>query len=241
MDTIQYTFKRYEKKFLLTGEQYEALIPLLAGRMQADGYGLHTVCNIYYDTDDYELVRRSVEKPPYKEKFRLRSYGIPGVGESVFAEIKKKSDGIVYKRRIAATPHEIQEFLNGRQLPHEDTQIQREIHWFLHMHRLGPKVFIGYERTALEGMEDPGLRVTFDRNIRWRPNSLDLCAGTAGGLVLPEERIVMEVKLPLAMPLWLVAVLSGLRIYPTSLSKYGTCYRRHIAAGLFKERREMVC
>lgn len=241
MERIQYTFKRYEKKFLLTLEQYEKLIPLLGDYMEADEYGLHTICNIYYDTEDYDLVRVSIEKPPYKEKFRLRSYGIPIAGNSIFAEIKKKFDGIVYKRRIAAAPPEIQDFLKGRRLPHEDIQIQREIHWFLHMHCLEPKVFIGYERIAFAGREDPELRITFDRNIRWRMDDLDLCAGTAGKPVLPDDRIVMEVKLAQTMPLWMAAVLSELQVYPTSFSKYGTCYQRHIAAGLFKERKKNVC
>lgn len=241
MDRIQYTFKRYEKKFLLTLEQYENLILLLGNYMKADEYGIHTVSNIYYDTEDYDLVRASIEKPPYKEKFRLRSYGIPNTGSYIFAEIKKKFDGIVYKRRVAAAPPEIQDFINGRCLSHEDIQIQREIHWFLHTHRLEPKVFIGYERVAFAGIEDPEFRVTFDRNIRWRLDELDLCVGAVGDPVLPEDRIVMEVKLSQATPLWLAAALSGLQIYPTSFSKYGTCYQRHIVADFFKERKKCVC
>ena len=45
--------------------------------MSVDSYGKHTIGNVYYDTDTYELITRPVEKPKYKEKFRIRSYGIP--------------------------------------------------------------------------------------------------------------------------------------------------------------------
>ncbi len=238
---VQYTFKRYEKKFLLTEGQYEKLFPPLQRRMEEEGFGLHTICNIYYDTDTFDLIRSSLRKPAYKEKFRLRSYGTPGQEDPVFAEIKKKFDGVVYKRRVAAAPGEIQAFLQGWHIPHEDDQIQREIHWFLHIHEILPKVFIGYERIALEGtQEDPGLRITFDRNIRWRNYDLDLCAGDEGELVLPEGLIVMEVKLLWGMPLWLVELLGKEQIYSSSFSKYGACYQRHIARAYFGERQRLL-
>lgn len=229
MEGIQYTFKRYEKKFLLTKEQYSEILSRLRAKMQEDGYGLHTICNIYFDTDNFDLVRASVEKPVYKEKFRLRSYGIPMQDDTVFAEIKKKFDGVVYKRRIDALPSEINAFvLNGQHLQ-QDEQIQREIQWFLHLYCPVPKVFIGYERLAFLGIEEPELRVTFDRNIRFRRRRLDLCAGDEGEPVLPEDMIVMEVKASSAIPLWLVSLLSRHQIYATNFSKYGICYQRYIA------------
>ena len=133
MPKTEYTFKRYEKKFLLGTAQYNKIIEQLGQRMEIDEYGMHTICNIYFDTDNFDLIRTSIEKPLYKEKFRLRSYGIPGNNDNIFAEIKKKFDGIVYKRRIAVKPPGIQGFLDGGEVLHEDFQIQREIHWFLHM------------------------------------------------------------------------------------------------------------
>lgn len=242
MPNIQYSFQRYEKKFLLTPAQYQALLPLLEGRMEADRYGDYTICGLYYDTDTFDLIRASIQKPPYKEKFRLRSYGVPGEGDRVFGEIKKKFDGVVYKRRVAAPLGEMERFLAGGELPHESPQIQREIHWFLRCHPIRPKVFIGYDRTAWAGREDPGLRVTFDRNIRWRGEELDLRAGDHGNPVLEEERIVMEAKLPQAAPLWLVRALSSLEIRPTGFSKVGTCYQRHLAREIFSaERMSLSC
>lgn len=238
---IQHTFQRYEKKFLLTGGQYDELMRHLGQWMVEDEYGLHTICNIYYDTDTYDLVRASIERPPYKEKFRLRSYGILSEDGMLFAEIKKKFDGVVYKRRVLARPHEIQEFLNGASLPDEDRQIQREIQWFLHTHSLSPKVFIGYERRAYTGREDSGIRITFDRDIRWRTEDLDLRVRTEGSPVLDDGNIVMEVKLPRAAPLWLAGLLSGLHIYSVSFSKYGTCYQKYLAKNIFLERTMTLC
>jgi len=241
MAEIQYTFERVEKKFLLTASQYEALLPLLEEYMEEDEYGEHTVCNIYYDTERYDLIRTSIEKPPYKEKFRLRSYGAADQESSIFAEIKKKSGGIVYKRRVAASPAQIRDFLGGGYLSHEDAQIQREIQWFLYIYHPKPAVFIAYERKAFTGKEDPGLRVTFDWNIRWRQERLDLCAGTEGEPVMPEERIVMEVKLANAAPLWLAGLLGRLKIYPAGFSKYGACYQQHLIKRFFSERKECTC
>ena len=103
MRMTQEIFKRYEKKYMLTQKQHDALIPVLERRMKADHYGEHTISNIYFDTRDYELVRKSIEKPEYKEKLRLRAYGKVTDNGVVYAELKKKFDGGVYKRRIPMT------------------------------------------------------------------------------------------------------------------------------------------
>ncbi|MCD8348073.1 MAG: polyphosphate polymerase domain-containing protein [Lachnospiraceae bacterium] len=233
MAEVQHSFQRYEKKFLLTPEQYGEILPILQERMDEEVYGIHTVCSVYYDTPTYDLIRTSIDAPVYKEKFRLRSYGVPGRDDYIYAEIKKKCNGIVYKRRVEGHPDEIQEFLDGkRSLPH-DGQIQREIQWFLQSYRPMPKVFIGYERRAFLGRQEADLRVTFDWNIRWRSSGLNLMYGDEGKPILPDERIVMEIKIAYAMPLWLSELLSEHRIYPHSFSKYGTCYQRYIAPAIF--------
>lgn len=233
---IQYSFKRYEKKFLLTEEQKRLLLAAIREKVKPDEYGIHTICNIYYDTDRYDLIRTSVERPAYKEKFRLRSYGVPDADSVVFAEIKKKFDGVVYKRRVDSSLKAIRAFvLDGRPV-RGDVQIQREIQWFLHLYCPSPKVFIGYERIAYIGQEDPELRITFDWNIRWRNTKLDLGEGAKGTLILPDNRIVMEVKTPSAIPLWLADILSQMGIYPVSFSKYGICYQKYIAKETFGRR-----
>lgn len=226
---IQHTFQRVEKKYTLTEDTAARLAERLAPYMREDGYGRHTIRNIYYDTADYALIRASVEGPAYKEKFRLRGYSTESDRDVVFAELKKKYRGVVYKRRVAGSPEDVAILLRGGWLEKEDAQTQREIHWFLRQNALEPKVFIGYERDAYFGLEDPGLRLTFDRNIRWRADRLTLADGDAGEIVLPENPVVMEVKLAGAAPLWMARLFSELRVYPTGFSKYGACYLRHIA------------
>lgn len=226
MNEVQYTFKRYEKKFLLTPEQYGALISVLRDTVTEDDYGVHTICNVYYDTENYDLIRASLDKPVYKEKFRLRSYGVPSGHDRIFVEIKKKYRGVVYKRRVDAPSGEVAAFVTEGKRLSGDVQIQREIQWFLRQYQPKPKVFLAYERIAFLGKGDAGLRITFDCGLRYRTERLNLCAGDDGECVLPEDSIVMEVKTPVAVPLWLASLLSERQIYPVSFSKYGMCYER---------------
>ncbi len=224
----QGVFKRYEKKYLLTDYQYKLLRERLAQYMEEDSYGLHTINNIYYDTDDYRLIRESLAKPVYKEKLRLRSYGTPTSDGKVFLEIKKKFDGVVYKRRVSMNLDEAYKYVGRGKQPSHTSQITREIDWFLKSYELAPKVFIAYDRIALFGKEDADLRITFDTNIRWREENLDLSKGSNGRQLLQPGQILMEIKIPGVMPLWMSHMLDELNIRSTSFSKYGTCYKNHL-------------
>lgn len=225
---IQQSFRRFEKKYLLTPAQYDALLSGTRPYMQADRYGRYTICNIYYDTDDFQLIRASLESPVYKEKLRLRSYGVPTDDREVFVEIKKKFDHVVYKRRTVMPCAEAVDYLAGHSRPRAEGQICHEIDWFLKAYRPRPRVFIAYDRTALAGIENPELRVTFDTNLRWREEELDLRRGDHGAPLMPGDRILMEVKIPGTAPVWLGHLLSEAGVFPTSFSKYGTCYRQNL-------------
>ena len=228
----QNIFKRYEKKYMLTQQQYRFLQEHLQGRMKIDEYGLHTICSIYFDTDDYALIRASLQKPVYKEKLRLRSYGIPSsCDETVFLELKKKYKGVVYKRRVGMSLSEYRNYQSANLRPICDGQILHEVDWFQHLRHTTPKVFLAYDRIAMYCEEDSELRITFDQNIRWRDHHLSLSFGDEGYSLLPEEHqndVLMEIKIPAAMPLWLSALLDEAGIFPTSFSKYGYCYQHYI-------------
>lgn len=238
---FQHTFERIEKKYVLTEDKAAQVIDRLAPYMTEDQYGYHTIRNIYYDTPDYTLIRKSLSKPVYKEKFRLRGYSTAADADVTFAELKKKYRGVVYKRRVAGSGQAIDQLLAGGMLAGEDAQTQREIHWFLNAYDLIPRVFIGYERDAFFCREDPLLRVTFDRHIRWREDRLTLAEGDAGELILPEDPVVMEVKIAAAAPLWMARAFSELAVYPTTFSKYGVCYLRHIAPFFLTKERTLSC
>ncbi len=225
---IQCCFQRYEKKYLITPAQYDKIKSKAAKYMQADVYGNYSICNLYYDTVDFQLIRASLEKPVYKEKLRMRSYGIPRDGDSVFVELKKKYDGVVYKRRAVMEAAEAADYLGGIHPPHQKDQIRREIDWFLNSYHPKPQVFIAYDREALAGLNDSELRITFDTNLRWRDIDLDLRLGDYGNSIIPQNQILMEVKIPGAAPVWLSYLLSDIKVFPTSFSKYGICYQQNL-------------
>ena len=225
---MQFCFQRYEKKYMLTLDQLARMLAGMEEHMKSDDFGRYTICNLYYDTGDFRLIRASLAKPVYKEKLRLRSYGVPGSEDQVFVELKKKFNGVVYKRRTAMKAAQAMADLSRGRLANREDQISREINFFLESCPTAPKVFIAYDRTAFAGVEDPELRITFDTNLRWRDRELDLRAGDWGEPILPPDQILMEVKIPGTTPVWLAHLLSRIGAFPTSFSKYGTCYTKKI-------------
>ena len=221
---LKTVFERREKKYLLSSEQYDALMARIAPRLEWDDYGKYTICNIYFDTADDLLVRRSLEKPVYKEKLRLRSYGTPHPEDTVYLEIKRKLDGVVYKRRMAMTLDEVREYLSGNAPPHMQGQIFHEIDYLYRKNHLTPRLYLAYDRTAFRE-KDGELRITFDTAVRARRDRLHLTDGDDGELLLPPGARLMEIKAPLALPLWLTHILAGEQIYSTSFSKYGRRYQ----------------
>lgn len=218
-------FKRYELKYLLTPAQHDAVLRGIAPYMQLDDYGRTTIRNIYFDTEDYRLIRHSIEKPAYKEKLRVRSYKLVGSDDTVFVELKKKYDGVVYKRRIALAESVALDWLLGKTKSPCDTQISREIDYFMSFYgSLRPSMFLSYEREAFYERAGEDFRVTFDDNILCRSTDLSLRCEPSGHSVLPPNRVLMEIKCSGAIPLWMVKILSSEKIYKTSFSKYGRAY-----------------
>ena len=233
MQNYQAVFKRKEIKYLLSREKRNALLPILEACMEPDAFAHSSISNLYYDTPDFRMVRRSLEKPMYKEKLRLRSYGTPENTSTVFPEIKKKAMGIVYKRRISLPYQEAVFFLSGQQIASTDTcdgttrPILHELDWMLASYEnLAPRVFLSYERDSYKGVSDPSLRLTLDQDILFRTDRLDLREGAFGEAILLPDQTLMEVKIPNAAPLWLAQALSKIGIFPVSFSKYGRAYER---------------
>ena len=227
VQTFKTIFSRYEKKYVLTGEQYVRLMQMIGPRLQDDAYGKSTVCNIYFDTPDYRLIRASIEKPVFKEKLRMRVYNIPTADSTAFVEIKRKYKGIVYKRRVSMRYDEAVRWLCRGQQPPFDAQIPQEIEYCRTCYgTLQPKVSLFYDRIAFIGKDDENLRVTFDSNIRYRATRLDLSLGDGGCTRIDDGNIVMEIKCEQAFPLWLSEALSELSIFPATFSKYGIAYQQ---------------
>ena len=228
--------KRFELKYLLDCEQTEYLCRQLEGHMEIDEYGLTSIASLYYDTPDSLLIRSSMEKPAFKEKLRLRSYGLATEESPVFLELKRKYDGIVYKRRVESTIPQVERFLKGQELTGSDEQIQKELAYFRDYYKtLIPACLIIYDRTAYF---EPGgdLRLTIDHRPRYRMDDLTLTKSMDGIPLLDEGWTILEIKVQEAMPLWLSAILSEGKIYKNSFSKYGEAYRQE----LMKEKDHIV-
>ena len=222
-------FRRYELKYLLTQGQKEAVLSGISPYMQLDQYGRTTIRNVYMDTDNYRLIRRSIEKPLYKEKLRIRSYARADADSTVFVELKKKYDGVVYKRRIALPESAAMSWVTGKTVCPVDTQISREIDYFMSYYgELIPSVFLTYEREAFYERDGGDFRVTFDDNILARQEDISLRAEPYGRVILPEGRVMMEIKCSGAIPLWMTEILSREKIYKTPFSKYGRAYADYI-------------
>ena len=251
----QEVFERIEKKYLLPETVFRRLLPELRKHMADDVYGRYTISNIYFDTEQFGLIRASLEKPVYKEKLRLRCYGTPSEDGKVFVEIKKKYKGIVYKRRITLSLKEARRYLVYGIRPDMTDwkftrqQIFKEIDYMKERYGLRPAAFIAYDRIALAGTEDPELRVTFDTNIRYRTDHVNLYEdGTEKKLA--EGKVMLEVKAMNRYPLWLVRILSKMNLRQTSFSKYGTIYTinfeksgrtRRIPEHVYTEKENRVC
>ena len=223
------TFKRYEMKYIITVEQKNDIIKMMSEYMVPDAFGMSTIRNIYYDTDSYRLIRNSIDKPAYKEKLRMRSYKRVNGDDTVFVELKKKYDKVVYKRRLDLPEKEAVEWLDGGKTP-VDSQIAREIDYFVNYYEtISPTAFISYDREAFFANDDHDFRISFDTNILSRTCDLSLQKEAYGDRVIDKDMCIMEVKVSKGMPMWLVRYLSENKIYKSSFSKYGTAYKLYIA------------
>ncbi len=223
----QNIFERYEIKFLLTTQQQRELYHVMQQYMKPDTFGKSTIYNIYYDTLDKRLIRRSIENPCYKEKLRVRSYGIVNEEQTVFVELKKKYQGVVYKRRIDMSKCMAENYLNHHIRLSVQSQIMKEVDYFLCFYEsLEPSAFISYNREAFLGIEDQNFRMTFDNQILMRAYDMDLKSGAYGTSLLSENQVLLEIKTVMGIPEWLRNFLSMNQIYKTSYSKYGCAFQK---------------
>lgn len=226
---FQTVFKRYELKYMLTFEQKQRILEAMKPYMQLDKYGRTTIRNVYFDTDTYLLIRRSIDKPEYKEKLRIRSYSKATEDSTVFVELKKKYKSVVYKRRISLPCKEAMKWVTREQHCRKYTQISDEVDYFIDYYgTLHPTVFLSYEREAFYSNDKSDFRVTFDDTILVRQEDLSLESEVYGTPILPEGMVLMEIKCSGGIPLWMTEFLSHEKIFKTSFSKYGTAYRNLI-------------
>jgi hypothetical protein len=244
--------KRYEQKYLLNEKQYRSVTELLNGRFTADVYGKSVIYSVYYDTDDYRIIRKAFTPgTAYREKLRLRSYGEPQrPDDTVYVELKKKFQGMTYKRRFAVPfgslgggtgdapplPSLPAASSEGSSTAANSSSLYGEFAWFYQRYALSPKFFIVYDRLALQDSTNPFIRITFDTNIRCRRGgffeSTQRCSETPRcsewASLTDENQYLMEMKTVTAVPLYVSRFLSSSHIFPVSYSKLKTAYRKTI-------------
>lgn len=229
-------FNRYENKYLMDTKAFYDIYNDLMAYMEPDENNkdnkFYTISNLYYDTEHHTLIRTSLAKPKFREKLRIRSYGVPGSDAKVYLELKKKVFGLVNKRRTALKLSEAYEFVRTGTPPAfrkgMNKQVIGEIEYFLSRYELQPMVYLAYDRIALFCKGNRDLRITFDTHIRSRRHDLQLEAGDYGEPLLERGQWLMEVKAEKTVPVWLSKMLSEHRLYRTSFSKYGNEYKKTI-------------
>ena len=225
-------FNRHESKFLIDSKIYSEIENRLLQNMEMDEYNkeheFYTISNLYFDTRKNNLIRNSLSKPDYKEKLRLRAYGVPKANEKVYLEIKKKVCGMVNKRRTKLKLTEAYDLVATGEKPnikdYMNVQVLNEIEYMLKIYDLEPKLYLAYDRKAFFSKIDCGLRITFDSDIRTRRYDLKLESGDHGQNLLDNDKWIMEVKAENNIPIWLTRLLSEYKIYKTRFSKYGKEY-----------------
>ena len=223
MANFNQVFERYELKYILTRSQYEEFKKDLLKYMKVDKYGISTIQSLYYDTPSSLLIRNSLDKPIFKEKLRLRSYGLSTNDSTCYLEIKRKAEGLVYKRRIPIKEQDAKDFMNYKGTL-QDTQIARELTYFRNYYKdLVPAMLIIYERESFY-KENSEVRVTFDFNPRYRKDNLNLHTSLEGTQIIDNDTVLMEIKVLHNMPLWLTNLLTKYKIRRGSISKYGKAY-----------------
>lgn len=218
-------FNRYEYKYIITPQQYEQLEKILVKELELDEYcnknTNYNIINYYVDTLNHQMIRDSLDKPLYKQKLRIRTYEkITNDKDFVYFELKKKYKGLVNKRRCQMKYHEAIDLIYKNKLPkyqyYMNQQILKEIYYVLQRDTYEIKSEISYSRIAYFS-QDKQLRISFDFDIE-----------STRLTYLEANHMLMEIKTPGAIPLWLVNILNDLKIQSQSFSKYGLDFKEKL-------------
>lgn len=233
------TFKRYEKKYLLTDDQYAKFSKELEKYMAYDSYcregRMYPVYNIYFDDENSSVIQHSVSKPYFKDKLRIRSYKeFPEDHDLIFLELKKKIGGIVTKRRTELPLRDCRKYINTGEYPpdvendYRMNQVLHEVDYFRQLYDVKPMTYLSYDRLAYFALDDKNFRITFDKRITSRRHDLKLELGSYGEELLPDDLTLMEIKIIGSMPIWCAHLLSELGIFSRGFSKYGHDYKKYM-------------
>lgn len=234
----QKEFKRVETKYLVSLDQLPHLLSDLGKHMEADDFAQSTITSLYFDTDHFDMIQDSLAKKYGKEKIRLRTYDDkPQPNSSAFLEIKQKREGIGYKYRVKTTPHKASsQLLNHKKQTQADDRLTEQLQQLQDRYgSIGPRMLIRYNRLALKGKKQSGIRITIDTKLDYTPVNDLILSPTHSFPLLPQNQLIMEIKVDEHMPTWLQAILDTYHLEKTAFSKYGKAYQLYKKRILAKE------
>ncbi len=246
-------FNRFELKYIITAQQAEAVKEDLVAHMEPDQHGTvdgsYGICSVYYDTADLAFMRAKVEGIKFRRKLRIRNYGDTLAAADrqrpVFVEIKQRINRTTQKRRLILPLPDAYQLCAGeweRVLEDpQDNAAAQEVLFLARGLNLQPTSVVGYRRQAyVGGSYEPGLRVTFDREIWGADASQGLTTDISHHALLPQTTVIMEVKANNAVPLWLANMLARRHCALRRYSKYCAATQRLIDLELLGERKTEV-
>lgn len=224
-------FTRREQKYLITKQQYQALIKKLNYRMRPDLNGIdgrYTVTSLYFDNEDRDIYYETKNRLRFRQKLRLRVYDDTDINGTAFFEVKQKHNKVVNKRRMILPLQEAYRYLSYS--PGEsregyetsNTQVLREIDHFRWLYQLEPEMIVSYDRHALHEIDNPDLRITFDFNMRTRNDNFAVEDGPYGDNFVDTDLVILEVKVDDSVPLWLTRILQEVQCDQRGASKFCT-------------------
>lgn len=236
--TIETSFKRIETKYIVAKDDVKDLIKDLKEYVVEDDYPTSTISNIYFDTENFDVIQDALAKQHRREKIRMRTYiEKPQADSPVFLEVKSKDEeGIGHKFRLVATSQAIINLITDGKVDHQiqDPDLVQEIQRLRkrYGHRLEPRMFIYYDRLSLkekksiQGYPYQKIRVTIDQNLVFRDQAVSLFDGKKGEPLLEDDFVIMEIKAPGQEPQWLKDLLEKYGLVKQKFSKYSCAYHK---------------
>ena len=234
-------FQRFEFKYFLPKHRVPQLVAALRQHMIWDPFydaskkGTYHVNSLYFDTPGYDCFWDKEAGVADRKKLRLRYYGDLENGDSpVYVEIKRKKDALILKDRVGVRASEtagpalqakLARLRAGKANP--NAEFTEELAWFLRRNSLRPKLFISYDRTALEAKRNREFRVSIDQNIQAR-EQFGLVPGKKSMAKIYPHGVVFEIKYQNILPAWFQRVLQKFELQRLAFSKYANAIRHVI-------------
>lgn len=236
--SLETRFKRVETKYLVARSDLADLMQDLKPYFIEDDYPTSTISNIYFDTEDFDVIQDALNRQNRREKIRMRTYlAQPQADSQVFLEIKAKDEaGLGHKYRLLSNPLSITRLMTDGLVDESitDHHLVEEIQMLRDRYdqQLKPRMYIYYDRysmkekKSIQGYPHTKIRLTLDQNLTYRDEDVSFFKGKAGLPLLDEDMVIMEIKAPGDQPQWLQDILDKHGLVEHKFSKYSCAYHR---------------